>query len=50
VAHNLAELTLGCGAAVDDGAIVVVSRLTDSGTPSTERYVFDHPVYAKYLS
>ncbi len=49
-AHNLAELSLGPGAAVDDDTIVIVTTLTDTGTPPTLRYVFDHPVYAKYLS
>jgi hypothetical protein len=48
-AHNLAELSLGPGAAVDDGTIVLVSVLTDTGQPPTARYVFDHPAYAKYL-
>jgi hypothetical protein len=49
-AHNLAELSLGPGAAVDDDTIVFVTTLEDTGTPPTLRYVFDHPVYAKYLS
>ena len=46
-AHNLAELSLGPGGAVDVGAIVQATTLADSsGTPRT---VFDHPIYAKYL-
>ena len=48
-AHNLAELSLGPGAAVDADTIVLVQVLTDNGTPPTARYVFDHPAYAKYL-
>jgi hypothetical protein len=48
-AHNLAELSLGPGAAVDDGTIVLVTVLTDTGQPPTVRFVFDHPAYAKYL-
>lgn len=48
-AHNLAELSLGPGAAVDDDTIVVVTPLADTGEPPTLRYVFDHPAYAKYL-
>ncbi len=46
-AHNLAELSLGPGGAVDVGTVVQATTLADSsGTPRT---VFDHPVYAKYL-
>lgn len=48
-ANNLAEMSLGPGAAVDVGTLVMVTGLTDGGTPPTLRYVFDHPVYAKYL-
>jgi len=48
-AYNLAELSLGPGAAVDNDTIVMVSLLLDTGDPPTVRYVFDHPVYAKYL-
>jgi len=48
-AWNLAEMSLGPGAAIDDGTIVLVTTLTDSGSPPTLRYVFDHPAYAKYL-
>lgn len=48
-AHNLAELSLGPGAAVDDDTIIVVKIFADTGNPPTDRYVFDHPVYAKYL-
>ncbi|MHC4981554.1 MAG: hypothetical protein ACYTF6_00085 [Planctomycetota bacterium] len=49
-AYNLAELSLGPGASVDDETIVLVATLRDTGSPPTLRYVFDHPVYAKYLS
>lgn len=49
-AHNLAELSLGPGAAVPDDTIVIVTVLMDNGSPATIRYVFDHPSYAKYLS
>lgn len=48
-AHNLAELSLGPGAAVDNDTIVLVLTVMDNGNPPTARYVFDHPVYAKYL-
>lgn len=41
-AWNLAELSLGPGAAVDIGTLVLVSNISS-------RYVFDHPTYAKYL-
>jgi hypothetical protein len=49
-AWNLAELSLGPGAAVDVGAIVLALTVMDNGNPPTARYVFDHPAYAKYLS
>jgi len=48
-ARNLAELSLGPGAAVDVGTIVLVTALVDGASPPTVRYVFDHPAYAKYL-
>ena len=48
-AHNLAELSLGPGAAVDNGVIVLVLTIADNATPPNVRYVFDHPAYAKYL-
>ena len=48
-AVNLAELSLGPGAAVDDDTIVLVTTLTDTGSPPSLRYVFDHPSYAKYV-
>lgn len=48
-ATNLAELSLGDGAAVDDDAIVMVHAVPDTGQPPTLRYLFDHPAYAKYL-
>lgn len=48
-AYNLAELSLGPGAAVDDDTIVLVTVLFDDGETPTARYFFDHPVYAKYL-
>ena len=46
-AYNLAELTLGPGAAVPVNTIVLVQTMYQATTP---RYVFDHPAYAKYLS
>ncbi len=49
-AHNLAELSLGPGAAVTDDTIVLILTVMDNSTPPTVRYVFDHPTYAKYLS
>lgn len=48
-AINLAELSLGEGAAVDDDSIVLVTAVADTSEPPTLRYVFDHPAYAKYL-
>jgi len=48
-AHNLAELSLGDGDAVDSGTIVIVHAIVDNGATPTVRYIFDHPVYAKYL-
>lgn len=48
-ARNLAELSLGSGAAVDAGAIVLVAAMISDGSPPTVKYVFDHPAYAKYL-
>ncbi len=48
-AYNLAELSLGSGAAVELNSIVIVTVLMDNGDPPVGRYVFDHPVYAKYL-
>jgi len=48
-AHNLAELSLGPGAAVDDDTIVLVMEIADTSQPPQTRYVFDHPAYAKYL-
>jgi len=49
-AYNLAELSLGPGAGVESNTIVPITTLADTGNPPTLRYVFDHPVYAKYLS
>ncbi len=49
-ADNLAELTLGPGAAVDVGTFVSLQGILDGGSPPTLRYVFDHPLYAKYLN
>ena len=46
-AYNLAELSLGPGGAVAVGTIVLATAITDTG--NTTRYIFDHPVYAKYL-
>jgi hypothetical protein len=48
-AYNLAELTLGPGGAVDDNKIVMVMAIEDTGSPPVTRYIFDYPVYAKYL-
>lgn len=48
--YNLAELSLGPGAAVDNNAIVLVTTLVQDGNPPVLRYVFDHPTYTKYLS
>ena len=48
-AHNLAELSLGPGAAVDVNTLVLVGAYPDNHTPPTVRYLFAHPVYAKYL-
>jgi hypothetical protein len=47
--RNLAELTLGPGAAVDAGTIVLVTAIADQQNASSQQYVFDHPAYAKYL-
>jgi len=49
-AYNLAELSLGPGAAVDTAEIVLVKSMADTGSPPTTRFFFDHPAYAKYLS
>jgi hypothetical protein len=46
-ACNLAELSLGTGAAVDLDTIVLVTDLGEGS--GAARYVFDHPAYAKYL-
>jgi len=48
-AKNLAELSLGTGAAVEAGTIVIVAAVLDQAGPPNMRYVFDHPAYAKYL-
>jgi hypothetical protein len=48
-AHNLSELSLGPGGAMPINSIVLAMPISDTGTPPTTRYVFDHPVYAKYL-
>ena len=48
-AYNLAELSLGPGAADDNDTIVLVLTAMDNGNPPLASYVFDHPVYAKYL-
>jgi hypothetical protein len=47
--RNLAELSLGPGAAVDAGTIVLVTAIADQQSASSQQYVFDHPAYAKYL-
>ncbi len=46
---NLAELSLGPGAAVDVGTIALTTALFDNEHPPNLYYVFDHPAYAKYL-
>jgi len=48
-ACNLAEVSLGPGAAVEDGTYVLISAIPDTSNPPQNRYVFDHPAYAKYL-
>lgn len=48
-ARNLAELSLGPGAAVDNGTTVLATALLDNDTPPNVFYAFDHPAYAKYL-
>ncbi len=48
-ARNLAELSLGPGAAVDIGTIVFTNTIFDNQNPPSMAYVFDHPAYAKYL-
>jgi hypothetical protein len=48
-ACNVAELNVGSGQAVDVGTLVMVLSVMDTGNPPTLRYVFDRPVYAKYL-
>lgn len=48
-ACNLAERSLGPGGAVAEGTIVLVTAINDNSSPPTTRYIFDHPVYAKYL-
>jgi hypothetical protein len=48
-ADNLAEMSLGSGAAVDAGTIALVLGSLDGDTPPTLHYVFDHPLYAKYM-
>lgn len=47
--YNLAEGSLGPGAAVETDTIVLVSMFMTNGMPPVAQYVFDHPVYAKYL-
>lgn len=46
-ASNLAELTLGDGAALPAGTIVLVGSITTEN--GSARFAFDHPAYAKYL-
>jgi hypothetical protein len=46
-AQNLAEIDLGPGAGVDSGAIVLVAASADGA--GQVHYLFDRPVYAKYL-
>ena len=49
-AYNLAELNLGSGGGVDTDEIALVMAIVDTSNPPVIRYVFDHPVYAKYMS
>ena len=49
IGRNLAELSLGPGAAVDPGTVVLVTAIADQQNASLSQYVFDHPSYAKYL-
>lgn len=48
-AVNLAEVSLGPGAAVDIGAMVLVTTIQQHSNPPAKLCVFDHPAYAKYL-
>ncbi len=48
-AVNLAEVSLGPGAAVDIGVVVLVMAIQQAANPPSLAYVFDHPAYAKYL-
>jgi hypothetical protein len=47
-ACNLAEATLGPGGAIDPGVQIILQAIPASGSANVN-YVFDHPVYAKYL-
>lgn len=48
-ATNLAEISVGLGSAVDTDTMVLVTSITDTGTPPSLRYVFHHTPFAKYL-
>ena len=48
-ARNLAELSLGPGAALDTGTLVIATAVPDTGSPAQLHYFLDHPTYAKYL-
>ncbi len=48
-AHNLAERDLGPGDATPLDARVLVLTVSVPGEPPTAGYVFDHPLYARYL-
>ena len=49
IGQNLAELSLGPGAAVDPGTVVLVTAVAGQQGAPAQQYVFDHPAYAKYL-
>ena len=49
-ACNLAEISLGGGAGVSIDTRVLMTSTTDNGSPPVVRFLFDHPVYAKYLN
>ncbi len=49
-ATNLAEISLGSGAAMDTDTLVQITSLIDTAETPSVRYIFSHPCYAKYLS
>jgi hypothetical protein len=48
-ACNLAEATLGPGGAIDAGTRIILQEIPAGDGSGAIQYVFDHPVYAKYL-